>query len=144
MYVKECSFVSNTWKKWQNKLKMNFTNWKCIHFVIGCPYFLQLGTQKVLNLCHAPHKSSRNQSGIVWQVCNTACLFTWRLSVCTLSFDGFKSPLLKKFFSDLNLYKAVRSSALVVHLKLKSLLMKPTHDDIIKAKEVYSQLSFER
>ena len=29
-------------------------------------------------------------------------------------------------------------------LKLKFLLMKPTHNDIIKAKEVYIQLSFER
>ena len=33
---------------------------------------------------------------------------------------------------------------LVVQLKLKCLLMEPTHDDIIEAKEVYSQLPFER
>ena len=36
------------------------------------------------------------------------------------------------------------SSDLVVELKLKLLLMKPTHDDIIEAKEIYIQLSFER
>ena len=49
-----------------------------------------------------------------------------------------------KYFSDLNLYEVVKSSGLVVQLKLKSLQMKPTHDDIIEAKEVYSQLSFEK
>ena len=38
------------------------------------------------------------------------------------------------FFSDLNLYEAVTSSDLVVQLKLKFLLMKPTHDDIVEAK----------
>ena len=36
------------------------------------------------------------------------------------------------------------SSGLVVHLKLKYFLMKPTHDDIIEAKEVYNKLSFEK
>ena len=36
------------------------------------------------------------------------------------------------------------SSSLVEQLKLKYLLKKPTHDDIIKAKEFYIQLSFER
>ena len=36
------------------------------------------------------------------------------------------------------------SSDLVVQLKLKFLLMKPTHVDKIEAKEVYIQLSFER
>ena len=36
------------------------------------------------------------------------------------------------------------SSDLGVQLKLKVLLMKPTHDDIIEAKKVYIQLSFER
>ena len=78
-------------------------------------------------------------------------LFDVRSSVCTLSFDGLNSPLLKKCFSDLNLYEAVTSSDLVVQLKLKFDLMKPTHDDTIKAKEVrkrakevYIQLSFER
>ena len=60
------------------------------------------------------------------------------------SFDGLKSPLLKKCFSDLNLYETVNSSGIVVQLKLKCLLMKSTHDDIIDAKEVCSQLSFER
>ena len=50
----------------------------------------------------------------------------------------------KKSFSDLNLYDAVMSSGLVVHLKLKYFLMKPTHDDIIEAKEVYNKLSFEK
>ena len=71
-------------------------------------------------------------------------LLIWRSSVCTLSFDGLKSPLLKKCFSDLNLYEAVMSSDLVVQFKLKFLLMKQTHDDIIEAKEVYIQLSFKR
>ena len=55
-----------------------------------------------------------------------------------------KSPLLKTCLSELNLYEAVKSSALVVQLKLKCVLMKPNHDDIIEAKEVYIQLSFER
>ena len=36
------------------------------------------------------------------------------------------------------------SLRLVVQLKLKCLLKKPTHDDIIEAKEFYKQLSFER
>ena len=36
------------------------------------------------------------------------------------------------------------SSSLAVQLKLKCLLKKPTHDDIIEAKEFYIQLSFER
>ena len=35
-----------------------------------------------------------------------------------LPLDGLKSPLLKKCFSDLNLYEAVKSSGLVVQLKL--------------------------
>ena len=35
-------------------------------------------------------------------------------------------------------------SSLVVQLKLKCLLKTPTHDDIIKAKEVYIQQSFGR
>ena len=62
----------------------------------------------------------------------------------TPSFDGLKFPLLKKCFNDLNLYKAVKSSGLFVQLKLKCLLMKPTHDEIIKATEVCIHLSFER
>ena len=36
------------------------------------------------------------------------------------------------------------SLSLVVKLKLECLLKKPTHDDIIEAKEFYIQLSFER
>ena len=47
-------------------------------------------------------------------------------------------------YFDLNIYEAVKSSGLIVQLKLKCLLMKPTQDDIIEAKEVNSQLSFER
>ena len=35
-------------------------------------------------------------------------------------------------------------SSLVVHLKLKCLLKKQTHDDIIEAKEVYIQQAFGR
>ena len=35
------------------------------------------------------------------------------------------------------------SSSLVVQLKLKCLLKKPTHDDIVEAKEVYIQQSLE-
>ena len=61
-----------------------------------------------------------------------------------LSFVGFKSPLFKKCFNDLNLYEAVKSSGLVVQLKLKCCLMKRTHDGIIEANEVYIQLSFGR
>ena len=52
--------------------------------------------------------------------------------------------MLKKCFSDLNLYEAVKLSGLVVQLKLKYLLMKPIGDDSTEAKEVYSQLSCER
>ena len=42
----------------------------------------------------------------------------------------------------LNLYEAKTSLNLVVRLKLKCWLKKPTHDDIIEAKEYYIQLSF--
>ena len=42
-----------------------------------------------------------------------------RLSVYILSFDGLKSPLLKKCFSDLNLYEAIEPPGLVVQIKLK-------------------------
>ena len=38
----------------------------------------------------------------------------------------------------------ITPSSLVEQLKLKCLLKKPTHDDIIEAKEFYLQLSFER
>ena len=38
----------------------------------------------------------------------------------------------------------ITSSSLVVHLKLKCLLKEPARDDIIEAKEVYIQQSFER
>ena len=64
--------------------------------------------------------------------------------MCTISFNGLKSPLLKKCFSDLNSYEVVTSSDLGVQLKLKFLLMMPTHEGIIEAKEVYIKLSFER
>ena len=40
--------------------------------------------------------------------------------------------------------ESVTSPDLVIQLKLKLLLMKPTHDDIIEAKDVYIQLSIER
>ena len=49
-----------------------------------------------------------------------------------------------KCFSDLNLYGVVTSSDFGAQLKLKFLLMKPTHDDLFKAKKFYIQLSFER
>ena len=55
---------------------------------------------------------------------------------------AFGSESVKKCFSDLNLYEVVKSPGLVVELKLNCLLMKPTHGDIIDAKEVYIQLSF--
>ena len=38
----------------------------------------------------------------------------------------------------------ITSSGVVVKLKLKCLLKKPPHDDIIEAKEVYIQESFGR
>ena len=66
------------------------------------------------------------------------------LNVYLYVFNGLKSPLLKKCFSDLNVYEAVKSSGLVVQLKRQCLLVKPTHDDIIKANEVNNQMSFER
>ena len=43
------------------------------------------------------------------------------LNVRIFSFDGKKSSLLKKCFSDLNLYEAIKSSGSVVQLKLKCL-----------------------
>ena len=43
-------------------------------------------------------------------------------------------------FSDLNLHDAVKSNCLIVKLKLKYFLMKPTHDDIMEAKDFYIQL----
>ena len=82
---------------------------------------------------------SRNHSHIVWQVCNT---FAYLTLICLYPFDGLKSPLLQKYFGDLNLYKAVKSSGLVVQLKLKCLLMKPTHDDIFETKEVLHSTVF--
>ena len=77
-----------------------------------------------------------NHSHIIWQVCDTNPFAYLTLSVRILSFDGLKSPLLKKCLSDLNLYKAIKSQGSVVQLKLKCLLMKPTHDDIIEAKDI--------
>ena len=47
-------------------------------------------------------------------------------------------------FKWLNSYGANNVVQIVVQLKLKGLLKKPTHDDIIKAKEVYIQQSFGR
>ena len=44
----------------------------------------------------------------------------------------------------LNHKEQITSSSLVVQLKLKCLLKKPTHDDIIDSKEVYIQQSFGR
>ena len=38
----------------------------------------------------------------------------------------------------------ITSSSLVLQLKLKCLLKKPAHDDIIEAKEVYIKQSFGR
>ena len=40
--------------------------------------------------------------------------------------------------------KQILSSSLVLQLKLKCLLKKPTNDDIIEAKEVYIQQAFGR
>ena len=71
------------------------------------------------------------------------CLFDVHLFVTFhssyLSFDGLNSPLLKKCFSDLNFYEEVKTPGLVLQLKLTCLLMIPTHDDIIEAKEVSMQ-----
>ena len=47
-------------------------------------------------------------------------------------------------FKWLNSYGANNVVQFVVHLKLMCLRDKPTYDDIIKAKEVYIQLSFGR
>ena len=69
-----------------------------------------------------------------------ACLYDAYLFV-PHSFNGLNSPLLKKCFSNLNANEAVKSSGLVVQLKLKCLLMETTHDDLVEAKEVYIQLS---
>ena len=55
-----------------------------------------------------------------------------------------KSPLLKECLNCLIHTKQITSSSLALQLKLKCLLKKPTHDDIIEAKEVYNQQSFER
>ena len=67
------------------------------------------------------------------------CLF-WRLSVCTLSFDGLKSPLFKKCLSDLFI-RSSKVTGFSCTIKLKCFLMKPTHDAIIETREVYIQLS---
>ena len=64
--------------------------------------------------------------------------------MCTLSFNSFKSPLVKKYLNGYIHTEQITSSSLVVHLKLKRSLKKPTHDDIIVAKEVYIQQSFGR
>ena len=70
--------------------------------------------------------------------------FAYLTFICLYPFIRWlKSPLLKKCFSYLNLNEAVKSPGLVVQLKLKYLLMKPAHDDIIEATEVYIHLSLE-
>ena len=55
-----------------------------------------------------------------------------------------KSPLVKECLNGYIHTKQITSSSLVLHLKLKCLLKKPTHDDIIEAKKVYIQQSFGR
>ena len=52
-----------------------------------------------------------------------------------------KSPLLKKCLNGQVHTEQLTSSSLVVQLKLKCLLKKSTHNDIIEAKEVYIQQS---
>ena len=64
-------------------------------------------------------------------------------------FDQNKLPAdpnnhLKKCLNDRIHTEQITSSSLVVLLKLKCLLKKPTHDDIIEAKEVYIHPSFGR
>ena len=55
--------------------------------------------------------------------------------MCTLSLDDLKSPLLKKFSVTKFIQSKLTLSSSVVQLKLKCLLKKPTHDDILEAKE---------
>ena len=64
--------------------------------------------------------------------------------ICLYPFNRRLKSLLKKCFSDLKELEVIKSSGLVVRLKLKCLLMKPTHDDIIEAKEVYILMYFGR
>ena len=46
--------------------------------------------------------------------------FTYLTLICVYPlFDDLKSPIHKKYFSDLNLDEAVKSSVLVVQLKLR-------------------------
>ena len=71
-------------------------------------------------------------------------LFANLTFICLYPFIRRLKSLLKKCFSDLNVHEVVKSSGLVVRLKLKCLLMKPTHDDTIEAKEVYIQMTFGR
>ena len=56
----------------------------------------------------------------------------------------FHSVAFKKCSNGLIHTEQITSSGLVEQLKLKCLLKVPTHDDIIKAKEVYIQQSFGR
>ena len=114
---------------------------KC--YQLQMPYFLQLRNTGCIKF--VSWTSQVIQESISYCLAGLRySLFAYLAFICLyLSFDRLKFPLLKKCFSDLNLYEAVRSSDLVVQLKLKCLQMKPTHDDIIEAKEVYSQLSFE-
>ena len=60
------------------------------------PTSLNQETLEASNLYHGLCKSSRNNSHIDLQVCDTAYLRILRLSGCTLSFNSLTSPLLKK------------------------------------------------
>ena len=76
-----------------------------------------------VNLYYGLCWSSRNHSHIDLQVCDTAYFLIWRLSGCTLPFDGLKSPLhvhvLKKCLNGLIHTEQIMSSiGFVVQLKL--------------------------
>ena len=106
----------------------NLTNWKCKLFEVGVNGFmwkmlsvkdslhLKIKKHKKYKICVTDLVSHRGITVILFDRPDTARLLFWRLSVCTLSFDGLKSPLLMKCFSNLNLFQAVKSSGLVVQL----------------------------
>ena len=71
------------------------------------------------------------------------CVYDVCLGVPFL-FNSLKSPLLKECLNGKIHTEQITSSSFVVQLKLKCLLKKPTHDDIIEAKEFYIQQSFGR
>ena len=87
-------------------------------------YFLKLRNTRSIKFCVMDLVSHRVITLILFgrPAIQLLCLLNVYL-FSTLSFDGFKSALLKKYFSDLNLKEAVKSSGLVVQLKLKVLLM---------------------